>query len=233
MQPELTQDKVYSVSWRGVIWPVLFAFLGTDIIVGVFIGIPSTIYTELITMQEPTALHVSVEDTAFRFGRLIVLLLFIYAYEPIKSLVIPTFNFHVLKKINMYIYVLLSLAASWIIYLYVLEPLFPHAGEEQYAALKSEMLEQYPILLFLSSTILAPIVEEITYRGIILRLFQERFPFWIAAIGSSFLFSIAHSYSVGVMIDTFIGGMFMAILCKKTNSIIPAILLHILNNALG
>lgn len=233
MQPELTQDKVYSVSWWGVIWAVLFAFLGTDIIVGVFIGIPSTIYTELITMQEPTALHVSVEDTAFRFGRLIVLLLFIYAYEPIKSLVIPTFNFHVLKKINMYIYVLLFLAVSWIIYLYVLEPLFPHAGEEQYVALKSEMLEQYSILLFLSSTILAPIVEEITYRGIILRLFQERFPFWIAAIGSSFLFSIAHSYSVGVMIDTFIGGMLMAILCKKTNSIIPAILLHILNNALG
>lgn len=233
MQPELTQDKVYSVSWWGVIWAVLFAFLGTDIIVGVFIGIPSTIYTELITMQEPTALHVSVEDTAFRFGRLIVLLLFIYAYEPIKSLVIPTFNFHVLKKINMYIYVLLFLAVSWIIYLYVLEPLFPHAGEEQYVALKSEMLEQYPILLFLSSTILAPIVEEITYRGIILRLFQERFPFWIAAIGSSFLFSIAHSYSVGVMIDTFIGGMLMAILCKKKNSIIPAILLHILNNALG
>ncbi|WP_088293831.1 CPBP family intramembrane glutamic endopeptidase [Bacillus mycoides] len=233
MQPELTQDKVYSVSWWGGILAVLFAVLGTNIIVGVFIGIPSMIYTEFITMQEPTALHVSVGDTAFRFGRLIVLLLFIYAYDPIKSLVIPTFNFHVLKKINMYIYVLLFLAASWIIYLYVLEPLFPHAGEEQYVALKSEMLDQYPILLFLSSTILAPIVEEITYRGIILRLFQERFSFWIAAIGSSFLFSIAHSYSVGVMIDTFIGGMFMAILCKKTNSIIPAILLHILNNALG
>ena len=117
MQPELTQDKVYSVSWWEGILAVLFAVLGTNIIVGVFIGIPSTIYTEFITMQEPTALHVSVRDTAFRFGRLIVLLLFIYAYDHIKSLVIPTFNFHVLK--NQYVYICTSFPCSKLDYIFI------------------------------------------------------------------------------------------------------------------
>lgn len=233
MQSELTHDKVYSLSWWGFIGAVLFALFGANIIAGLFTLIPSTIYTEFITMQKPTAFHISVEDVAFKFGQLTVLLLFIYAYEPVKSLVVPSFNFHVLKKVNMYMYVLLFLAASWILDLYVIDPLLPHSGEEQYAALNLEMREQYPILLLLGSAIFTPIVEELIFRGIILRFFQERFPFWIAAIGSSFLFGIAHTYSVGVMISAFIGGMFMAILCKKTNSIIPAILLHMLMNALA
>lgn len=181
-------------------------------------------------MQEPTSLHVSFEDVAFNFAQCTILLLFIYTCEPIKKLIVPSLNFKVLKQINVYVYVLLFFALDWIICSYVLAPLFPHAGEEQYIALDFEILEKHPILLFLGTAIFVPIHEELIFRGMILRFLQERFPFWLAAVGSSFIFGIAHIYSVGVMISAFISGMFMAILCKKTNSIIPAILLHILIN---
>ncbi|HHK5537084.1 TPA: lysostaphin resistance A-like protein, partial [Bacillus mobilis] len=77
------------------------------------------------------------------------------------------------------------------------------------------------------------IFEELIFRGFILRFFSERFPFWIAAIITSFFFGIAHTYSLGVMVITFFMGLLMAILCKKTKSIIPAMLFHIMNNVLA
>ncbi len=95
------------------------------------------------------------------------------------------------------------------------------------------MLKQYKLLLLIGGAILVPIFEELIVRGIILHFLQQRFPFWIAAFGSSFLFGIGHIYSTGVMFSMFIMGLFMAILCKKTKSIIPAILLHIMNNMLA
>ncbi|WP_019779242.1 hypothetical protein, partial [Streptococcus sobrinus] len=75
-----------------------------------------------------------------------ILLLFIYTCEPIKKLIVPSLNFKVLKQINVYVYVLLFFALDWIICSYVLAPLFPHAGEEQYIALDFEILEKHPIL---------------------------------------------------------------------------------------
>ncbi|MRD29004.1 CPBP family intramembrane metalloprotease, partial [Bacillus thuringiensis] len=42
-----------------------------------------------------------------------------------------------------------------------------------------------------------------------------------------------HTYSLGVMVITFFMGLLMAILCKKTKSILPAMLFHIINNTLA
>ena len=98
---------------------------------------------------------------------------------------------------------------------------------------KLRRFKQYQILLLLGFAILTPIFEELIFRGFILHFFSERFPFWIAAVLTSFFFGIAHTYSLGVMVITFFMGLLMAILCKKTKSILPAMLFHIINNTLA
>ncbi|MBQ3411097.1 MAG: CPBP family intramembrane metalloprotease, partial [Bacillus sp. (in: Bacteria)] len=56
------------------------------------------------------------------------------------------------------------------------------------------------------------------------------FSFWIAAILTSLFFGVAHTYSLGIMVSAFFAGLMIAFLYRKTNSIIPTILFHIINN---
>ncbi len=111
--------------------------------------------------------------------------------------------------------------------------MFQDATKQQASALNLDVFEQYQILLLIGFAILTPIFEELIFRGFLLHFFSERFPFWIATVLTSFFFGIAHTYSLGVMVITFFTGLLMAILCKKTKSIIPAMLFHIMNNMLA
>lgn len=230
---QLTYDQNHSLSWGQFIVSALFAFFGARIISGLFISLPFVIYSEGISDKSTSALYSSLGNTGSTLLQLIILLVFIFKYEPIKKLLLPVFHFQALQKVRTYVYLFLFFAISIAINVFIISKLFPHATQEQNVALNLESLKQYRFLLILGSAIFVPIIEELIFRGIILQFFQQRFPFWIAAIGSSFIFGIAHTYSVGVMVGAFMMGMFMAVLYKKTNSIIPAILFHMMNNMLA
>ncbi|MCI0763953.1 type II CAAX endopeptidase family protein [Bacillus sp. TL12] len=234
MQPttQLIETQKHSMSWGQFIASTLFAFFGTGLLT-LFIALPVTIYTSDLTDKKQIALYESIGNTASTLLQLLVLLLFIYKYEPAKNLLSSAFNFRALKKLSTYIYLILFFTINIALNSLILTHLFPDATTQQASALNLDVLKQYRILLIIGSAIFIPIFEEIIFRGIILRFFSERFPFWIAAIGTSLLFGIAHTYSLGVMVVTFLMGLLMAILCKRTNSIIPAILFHIMNNTLA
>ncbi|PEY34338.1 CPBP family intramembrane metalloprotease [Bacillus pseudomycoides] len=228
---QLTYNQQYSMSWGQFISSSLFAFFGTGLISGLFILLPLTIYSEGVTNKKTVALYESLGNTANTFLELLILLLFIYKYEPAKKLLSSAFNFRALKNLSTYAYLVLFFVLNIALHSLVLIHLFPGATTQQSSALNLDILKQYQFLLIIGFAIFSPIFEEIIFRGIILRFFSERFPFWIAAIATSFIFGIAHTYSLGVMIGAFLMGLLMAILCKRTNSIIPAMLFHIMNNA--
>lgn len=230
---QLTYDQKHSLSWGQFIGSVLFTVFGANIISGLFITLPFMIYSESISDKKTSALYSSLGNTGSTLLQLLILLLFIFKYEPIKKLLLPVFNFQALRNVRTYIYLFLFFALSITINVCIISKLFPHATQEQDLALNLENLKQYRLLLILGSAIFIPIFEELIFRGIILQFLEQRFPFWIAAIGSSFIFGIAHTYSLGVMVGAFMMGMFMAVLCKKTNSIIPAMLFHMMNNMLA
>ncbi|MBO1580812.1 MULTISPECIES: CPBP family intramembrane glutamic endopeptidase [Bacillus] len=230
---QLTYDQKQPMSWLQFIGSALFAFFGTGLLSGLFILLPLTIYSEGITNKKTIALYESLGNAASTLLQLLVLLLFIYKYEPVKRLLLSAFNFQALKKASTYVYLLLFFALNIILNSLIITHLFPDATEQQSSALNLDLLKQYRMLLIVGFAIFTPIFEEIIFRGIILRFFSERFPFWIAAIGTSLIFGIAHTYSLGVMVVTFLMGLLMAILCKRTNSILPAMLFHIMNNTLA
>lgn len=178
---------------------------------------PLTIYTAGLTDKKQIALYESIANTASIILQLAVLLFFIFKFEPAKKLLLKSFNFKVLKEWRTYVYLLLFFAINIILNYILLNYVFQDATKQQSSALNLDVFKQYQILLLLGFAILTPIFEELIFRGFILRFFSERFPFWIAAIITSFFFGIAHTYSLGVMVITFFMGLLMAILCKKQN----------------
>ncbi len=92
-----------------------------------------------------------------------------------------------------------------------------------------QMLMQNPFGL-LSICILAPIAEEIICRGIILSFLLKlvRRP-WVAIVGSAALFGIIHMNPIQIF-DATLVGILLGWLYYRTGSLIPSIVVHIVNN---
>ncbi|MCM1314683.1 MAG: CPBP family intramembrane metalloprotease [Prevotella sp.] len=79
--------------------------------------------------------------------------------------------------------------------------------------------------------IIAPITEEIFFRGMLLRAFSrtnQRFAVFVTA----FFFGISH-HNIPQFVLAFIMGIFLAHITLKHNSIIPAVIVHIFTNTMS
>lgn len=85
-------------------------------------------------------------------------------------------------------------------------------------------------LLFLG--ILAPISEELFFRGL-LHTWGMKFveKFWVRALITSTLFGLAHLDSIGVTLSAFIMGWVIAWMYEKTESILMPIVIHAVTNS--
>ncbi|MCB9201817.1 MAG: CPBP family intramembrane metalloprotease [Flavobacteriales bacterium] len=91
--------------------------------------------------------------------------------------------------------------------------------------------DNYPISAFLTVGIIAPILEELLFRGIILQglLNKGKSPF-LAIFISSLLFGLIH-LNPWQLVGAFILGSAIGFVYYRTQSILTAILLHIINNS--
>jgi membrane protease YdiL (CAAX protease family) len=80
--------------------------------------------------------------------------------------------------------------------------------------------------------ILAPLSEEVCFRGMLFGGFRTRLPLWAAAIGAGLVFGALH-YSTGITAvpQLMVLGAIFAVVYEKTGSIWPAIIFHLINNA--
>lgn len=86
-----------------------------------------------------------------------------------------------------------------------------------------------PVWLFIVGVIVAPLVEEIFFRGFLFQGFRQRYG-WIAALLlSSGIFAAAHLDPVS-FIPTFALGAAMGYVYHRSNSLWPSVILHFLNN---
>ena len=84
----------------------------------------------------------------------------------------------------------------------------------------------------LHSCIIVPIVEEIGFRGIFLAgLLKSRCRPWLAILITAIVFALFHMSLVKI-ISTFGFGIIIGWLYWRTGSIIPGIIIHIVNNSL-
>ncbi len=100
----------------------------------------------------------------------------------------------------------------------------------------TELLEKPNLLLLLANILLiavvAPIIEETLFRGILFAGLRNYFGIWTAIIISAAVFSLLHFELVG-FVPRFALGIGLGYLYVKSGSIYPSMGLHSLNNLLA
>jgi membrane protease YdiL (CAAX protease family) len=89
-----------------------------------------------------------------------------------------------------------------------------------------------PWLLFLGAVVIAPVVEELFFRGFAFAGLRQTYGWQKAAVISSVLFALIHLTPTAI-IPIFILGYIFAYLYQRSNSIWPAILMHAVTNGLA
>jgi membrane protease YdiL (CAAX protease family) len=87
-------------------------------------------------------------------------------------------------------------------------------------------------LQILLIVVLAPLSEEICFRGMLFGGLRTRLPMWAAALGAGAIFGALH-YSTGLSAvpSLVVLGAIFAVVYEKTGSIWPPIIMHVANNA--
>lgn len=106
-------------------------------------------------------------------------------------------------------------------------PLFPKIQENY--SLVMNALGSESILLILCVCILAPIGEELIFRGLSLRILKKAFPWWFAVLLQAVLFGIYHLNLVQGIYATLLG-ILLGYTAHRYGSVVPGILLHMAVN---
>jgi membrane protease YdiL (CAAX protease family) len=96
------------------------------------------------------------------------------------------------------------------------------------------------VVLALTAVVLAPIGEELMFRGLILRTFMRRMSFWPAALLSTALFALFHVYEVHTVVgavtlasEVAVLGLCNSYLVRITGRLTPGIMVHASFNAIA
>lgn len=103
---------------------------------------------------------------------------------------------------------------------------------EEYAESSAGLLEGPFVLLFLSNVIMAPVVEEILFRGLVYGRLKRAMPRGAAILLSSLLFALMHGQILWICY-TFLVGIILCLAAEKTDSILASIVIHMLFNLFG
>lgn len=89
------------------------------------------------------------------------------------------------------------------------------------------------LLLFVQAAVLAPIIEEFVFRGVLFQVFWQRTGrVWLSAFASGYLFAVIHPQFLGGILPITVLGAILAIVYAHTRSLLPCIVIHALNNGL-
>ncbi|WP_343842075.1 CPBP family intramembrane glutamic endopeptidase [Faecalicatena contorta] len=97
---------------------------------------------------------------------------------------------------------------------------------------ESAGMNDMTVLLTVYTVILAPVCEELIFRGLMLHFFRKALPFWAANLLQAVLFGVYHMNLIQG-IYAFLIGIILGCILKLGRSIYPAILFHILFNLFG
>ena len=102
----------------------------------------------------------------------------------------------------------------------------------QQALSQSATVQTLVPIVILSGIIIAPIAEEIVFRGYLYKAFRDRFKPWYAIVMSAALFSAIHLEPLAA-VQLFVIGIVLAYVYEKTDNLMAPIALHMLNNAVA
>jgi membrane protease YdiL (CAAX protease family) len=101
----------------------------------------------------------------------------------------------------------------------------------------SEDLLWYPrwafVVTVLDATVWAPIIEELTFRGLLYATLRTRLGAGPAALLSATLFALPHGYAAAGSLSVLVSGLLWAVAYERTRSLLPGLLAHSANNIMS
>lgn len=88
------------------------------------------------------------------------------------------------------------------------------------------------VLMALARLVLAPVVEEVAFRGYVLRELLASLPPWAGIVLSAALFSLYH-FDLSQLLPTFLVGLGLAFAMKKSRTLWVPLIAHAGFNAIG
>jgi uncharacterized protein len=87
------------------------------------------------------------------------------------------------------------------------------------------------IVTLFATVVLAPLFEEIIFRGVLYGSLRARFGVAPSIVVSALIFALAHGYGLIGFVSVFLSGALWAWSYERTRSLLPAIAAHMANNA--
>lgn len=217
------EREIENITYKNL-FVMIAMIIGISLLGGLFLGLAFGIYGEEALSTKLEGYYLLLFDAS-------VVAIVLLAYKPVLHFIKSIWDLSVLKSGKTYLYLLIGfiiIAVSQYLMLHVFS--FESAAEqkEQLGSLSLQNSIQ-SIIYVLSVAIITPVKEEILFRGILYRFLERKYNFLVGIIISSFIFGILHG---GLLITATIMGIVLAMLYKKTQSIIPSIILHIVWNSL-
>lgn len=162
------------------------------------------------------------------FGILAIWLTFLLRRRPMAKEV----QLHPLPLPSALLAAALGISASCLVQtVFTLIP-FPESWLSSYLESSSSLTDAPLWLLLPSTVILAPILEELVFRGLVFTRLRRVMPFFPAALLSSALFGIMHGTLIWFLY-TFLLAMLMAWTLEKTGTLLTPMLVHFGFNLCG
>jgi CAAX protease family protein len=85
----------------------------------------------------------------------------------------------------------------------------------------------------MNATLWAPLIEELTFRGLLYATLRSRFGVWPSAFISAAIFALPHGYAVAGSVSVLVSGILWAVVYERTSSLLPALFAHSANNVMS
>ncbi len=108
----------------------------------------------------------------------------------------------------------------------------PESWLEAYGAHSNILLEGSDFAIFVSTVIMAPVIEELIFRGLMLSRLRKGMSDWVAILVSALIFGLAHGQILW-MAYTFVMGVVFALVAVKSESVLPSMVMHMVFNFCG
>ena len=106
----------------------------------------------------------------------------------------------------------------------------PQTLVQEYDKAVSVLGDEITLVQVISVVVVAPVLEEVLYRGLIMKSLQRGMPAVIALIIQALLFGLMHGQLLWICYATFLG-ILLAVIKLRYQSLYPCILLHLSFNA--
>ena len=221
---EETQSN--SVLKRHLGWVDLAMVLGGIVCIYLILAV-GTFWLMGLWPHERILMYLNAFVTQLSFGALIL------AIKRIRRWEWADFGWHSVPLKKSIRKILGLYALTWVINICYAIVLYQHGltppDTDVYTKLLGQTTSLTLVLNLVLAGVLAPLVEETLFRGIIFGSLQAYFGKWTSAVLSAVIFSGLHFQAYGFF-PRFMLGMVLVYLYDKYKSLYPAIALHALNN---